>query len=79
MECSICGAGIGRDVAECASCGAPRGDGAAAGERSACALCGGVLWSLSETCVHCEAKGYPALRPRLGDKSLGSPEKEAGA
>ncbi len=49
------------------------------GERSECAVCGAVLWSLAETCVSCHARGYPALRPRLGDKSMGAPEEEIGA
>ncbi len=76
MECSICGANMHPEAMTCQACGAPTDDRAVSGERSECSLCSGVLWSLSETCVHCEGKGYPALRPRLGDKSLGAPEEE---
>jgi hypothetical protein len=64
------------DAMSCRACGAPTDDRAASGERSECALCSDVLWSLAEACVHCGSKGYPALRPRLGDKSLGAPEEE---
>lgn len=73
MNCSICGAGVHVELFTCDSCGAPHDDRAASGERSECVLCGGVLWSLAETCGHCKARGYPALRPRLGDKSLRAP------
>ncbi|NIR44975.1 MAG: hypothetical protein GWN53_11160 [Gammaproteobacteria bacterium] len=79
MECSICGAYIEVDARNCAGCGAPADDRAASGERSECALCEEILWSLAEKCVHCGGKGYPALRPRLGDKSLGAPESEVNA
>jgi len=76
MDCPICGTYVHVDAMTCDACGAPADDRALSGERSACAVCGGVLWSLTETCVHCQAKGYPALRPKLGDKSLGPPEEE---
>jgi ribosomal protein L40E len=76
MDCSICGADLHMDAMSCNACGAPTDDRAASGERSQCALCSDVLWSLAEACVHCGSKGYPALRPRLGDKSLGAPEEE---
>ncbi len=75
MKCSICDEQLGVEDLSCRACGAPTDDRAVSGEASDCALCGGVLWSLAETCVHCKAKGYPALRPRLGDKSLGAPEE----
>ncbi len=75
-DCSICGAGIEAGTKACAACGAPTSDRAATGERSACPICDGTLWSMAETCVHCGAKGYPALRPRLGDKFLGAPDEE---
>ena len=78
MICSICGNNVYVDAYTCHGCGAPADDRAASGEGSECNLCGGVLWSLAEACVHCEGKGYPALRPRLGDKSLGAPENEVG-
>ena len=74
MKCSICGAYLEVDAWTCHACGAPADDRAASGDGSRCALCGDVLWSLAEKCVHCGGKGYPALRPRLGDKSLGAPE-----
>ncbi len=76
MDCSLCGADLHVDTMSCNACGAPTDDRAASGERSECALCSDVLWSLAEACVHCGSKGYPALRPRLGDKSLGAPEEE---
>lgn len=76
MKCSICGEQLGVEALSCGACSAPTDDRATSGEASECALCGGVLWSLAETCSHCKAKGYPALRPRLGDKSLGAPEEE---
>lgn len=79
MDCSICGTYLHVDALSCDSCGAPQDERATSGEKSECAVCGAVLWSLAETCVHCRAKGYPALRPRLGDKSLGPPEEEVGA
>lgn len=79
MDCWICGVAIDVEAMTCSDCGAPADDRATSGERSECSLCTGVLWSLAETCVHCEGKGYPALRPRLGDKSLGAPEGEIGA
>ncbi len=78
MKCSICSADVHVDAMACGACGSPTDDRAQSGERSQCTLCGGVLWSLAETCVHCGARGYPALRPRLGDKSLGAPEEEIG-
>ncbi len=78
-SCSICDAAMeAGEASRCAACGAPAGERAATGTRMECALCGEVLWSMAETCVHCGEKGYPALRPRLGDKSLGAPD-EAGA
>lgn len=73
MNCSICGAGVHVELFACDCCGAPQDERASSGERSECVLCGGVLWSLAETCGHCKARGYPALRPRLGDKSLRAP------
>lgn len=76
MYCSICGAYVDVDALTCHACGAPSDDRAASGARSECTICGGIVWSLSEACVHCRARGYPALRPRLGDKSLGAPERE---
>jgi hypothetical protein len=74
MNCSICGAYLDVDAWTCHDCGAPADHRAASGDGSHCALCEEVLWSLAETCVHCGSKGYPALRPRLGDQSLGAPE-----
>jgi len=79
MNCSICGAKLHVEVMMCDTCGAPQDERASSGERSECALCGKVLWSLAETCLHCKRRGYPALRPRLGDKSLGAPEEEVSA
>jgi hypothetical protein len=79
MDCSICGAYVKVDAMACRACGAPADDRATSGERSECGPCGGVLWSLAEKCVHCDARGYPALRARLGDKSLGAPEEEVEA
>ena len=79
MDCSICGADLEADSWTCQACGAPTDDRADSGEKSQCALCSSLLWSLVETCVHCGGKGYPALRPSLGDKSLGAPEDEIGA
>jgi hypothetical protein len=76
MDCTICGTHLHPEVMSCTNCGAPTDDRAYSGERSDCGLCGGVVWSLAETCVHCLARGYPALKPRLGDKSLGAPEEE---
>jgi hypothetical protein len=76
MECSICGAGLRVSDMSCTNCGAPADDRAASGERSECTLCGDVLWSLAETCLHCHSRGFPALRPRLGDKAVGAPERE---
>lgn len=75
-ECSICDGKMEEKAGACPSCGAPAGERAATGTKMECALCGGVLWSLAETCIHCGEKGYPALRPKLGDKSLGAPEEE---
>lgn len=74
-DCSICGAKLDAGAASCGACGAPTAERAAHGERSECRLCGATLWSLTEKCVHCGGQGYPALRPRLGDKSLGAPEE----
>ncbi len=76
MKCSICGKYLAVEAMTCRTCGAPTDDRATSGERSECSICSGVLWSLVETCVHCNAKGYPALRPKLGDKSRGAPEEE---
>jgi len=76
MECSICGADLHVSDMVCTQCGAPTDDRAYSGERSECAICGDVLWSLAETCRHCSARGFPALRPRLGDRSIGAPEAE---
>ena len=78
MDCTICGADLHVDAMGCDACGAPTDDRAASGDRSDCTLCGDALWSLAETCLHCGGRGYPALRPRLGDKSLGAPEEEVG-
>lgn len=78
MECYICGGFINVEAPMCPDCGAPSDDRAMSGEPSSCAICGEVLWSLAETCRHCQGRGYPALRPRLGDKSLGAPETEIG-
>jgi hypothetical protein len=78
MDCFICSTDLHVDAMGCEICGAPTDDRAASGDRSECSLCGNVLWSLAETCMHCQARGYPALRPRLGDKSLGAPEPEVG-
>ncbi len=75
MKCSICGEYLDVEAMTCRSCGAPTDDRATSGERSECSICSGVLWSLVETCLHCKAKGYPALRPELGDKSRGAPEE----
>ncbi len=76
MDCIICGTYLHVDALKCNSCGAPQDERARSGEKSHCAICDAVLWSLAETCVQCNAHGYPALRPRLGDKSLGAPEEE---
>jgi ribosomal protein L40E len=76
MDCSICGVYVQVDALTCHTCGAPTDDRALSGQRSICSLCGEVLWSLAERCQRCEAKGYPALRPRMGDKSLRAPEAE---
>jgi hypothetical protein len=78
MDCSICGADLNVDAMSCSVCGAPTDDRAMSGERSECTLCGNPLWSLAETCLHCHGRGYPALRPHLGDKSLGAPPSEVG-
>ena len=74
MHCSICVAEIGADAGSCEECGAPVGERAARGTRSECRVCSGALWSQREVCVHCGARGYPALRPPLGVRSLGAPE-----
>lgn len=76
MNCSICGASVHVEASKCGECAAPQDERASSGERSECSRCGEVLWSLAETCPHCGARGYPALRPRLGDKSLGAPGEE---
>lgn len=39
-----------------------------------CGVCGGEVELMALTCQHCGAHGYPALRPRRGKKSLGSPD-----
>ena len=79
MDCAICGYDLHVDSMNCNACGAPTDDRATSGEKSECSLCGEVLWSLSESCVHCGGRGYPALRPRLGDKSVGAPQGEIEA
>ena len=74
MHCGICEAEIETDAVSCGGCGAPASDLASSGTRSECRVCSKPLWSQSEVCVHCDARGYPALRPPLGGKSLGAPE-----
>jgi len=80
LSCSICGAALDADALTCSACAAPTGadQRAASGTRAQCAACAAVLWSLAERCPSCGARGYPALRPRLGDKSLGAPDDTAG-
>lgn len=39
-----------------------------------CGACGAEMGLMAATCPGCGAHGYPALRPRRGKKSLGSPE-----
>lgn len=43
-------------------------------ERPHCGVCGAGMELMAERCPACGAEGYPALRPRRGKKSLGSPE-----
>lgn len=42
-------------------------------DRPHCGLCGAEMELMAERCPACGAEGYPALRPRRGRKSLGSP------
>jgi len=73
MNCSICHTDQDDGTAKCSACGAPLGGSAVSGQAAHCSLCGEALWSMAETCVHCGARGYPALRPRMGDRSLKAP------
>jgi predicted RNA-binding Zn-ribbon protein involved in translation (DUF1610 family) len=43
-------------------------------DRPRCGMCDRELDLMALTCPHCGAEGYPALRPRRGKKSLGSPD-----
>jgi hypothetical protein len=43
-------------------------------DRPRCNICGGDIGLMALTCPHCGAHGYPALRPRRGKRSQGSPE-----
>ncbi|MGH7546199.1 MAG: hypothetical protein ACREKI_08465 [Gemmatimonadota bacterium] len=43
-------------------------------ERPRCGVCRGEMELMTERCPACGAEGYPALRPRRGKKSLGSPD-----
>jgi hypothetical protein len=47
-------------------------------EQPRCGICGAGIKLMTERCPSCGAEGYPALRPRRGRKSLGSPDAEAG-
>ncbi len=77
-QCSICETSLDESADVCATCGAPTDDRAATGDREECPHCGSVIWSHAEKCPSCAARGYPALRPRMGDKSLLLPEDEDG-
>jgi hypothetical protein len=43
-------------------------------DRPTCGICGRPMDLMVQQCAGCGADGYPALRPRRGKKSLGSPE-----
>ena len=43
-------------------------------DRPRCSMCGQEMELTALRCPRCGAEGYPALRPRRGKKSLGSPE-----
>lgn len=77
--CPICDTTMTTGESGCPSCGAPADVEARAerGQRAECPACGSVIWSHVETCPACRARGYPALRPRFGDKALRAPETEA--
>lgn len=78
-NCTICDQPLGDASIRCTSCGAPTDldQRVERGARAECPRCGDVIWSHVETCPGCGARGYPALRPRFGDKSERAPETEA--
>ncbi len=43
-------------------------------DRPRCGVCGADIALMALSCPQCGAEGYPALRPRRGKKSLGSPD-----
>ena len=71
--CTVCQAQLPEGATACSACGAPADASERGGEKTECRVCGGMLWSKAETCIHCDARGYPALRPKMGDKSEGAP------
>ena len=78
-RCAICESELSKDASACGTCGAPTdvAERRERGERSECPECGGALWSQAERCPSCGARGYPALRPRFGDKSVAGPDEPA--
>ena len=45
-------------------------------DHPSCGTCGAPLALMTETCHACGARGYPALRPRRSQKSLGAPGED---
>ena len=78
-RCPSCGVELAAFAVRC-SCGAtlPEArDLRSDPDRPACGMCGAAVPLMSETCPACGARGYPALRPRRSQKSLGAPETDS--
>ncbi len=75
-RCPNCGSELAAQAIRCA-CGheLPEArDARSDPDRPHCGACGAELALMALTCSRCGAEGYPALRPRRGRKSQGSPE-----
>lgn len=78
-RCAACGSPLEAYAVRC-RCGAetPEAqDALSHPESPRCALCGETIALMDEACPACGARGFPALRPRRGKKSLGPPPRSA--
>jgi predicted amidophosphoribosyltransferase len=78
-HCPACGAALESFAVRC-QCGAalPEAkDLRSDPDHPACGVCGTAMPLMSESCPTCGVRGYPALRARRSNRSLGAPEDSA--
>lgn len=78
-HCPKCDASLDALQTRCGECGhvLPESqDRRSQPESPQCGVCSAAIALMTQTCPACGATGYPALRPRRGRKSLGSPDAE---